>query len=383
MAKVKLDQTVATTTQCPAGKKKIDLWDTHIAGFILEVRAGGSKTYALRYIDETGRQRQQKIGRFEDITCAQARKIAEQVRSKVVQGGNPAAEKETRKAIPTYAALAGQHLAHAKTYQKAFDFTEMIIRVHILPKWGKMKLNEIKPQAIALWLKEKHETGLAPATVDRIRAQFHRSFELARQWQVAGAEPNPVHSVPRRKYSNARDRYLTPEEAARLQAAVSASPNPMLRFIIGLLLFTGARRNELLKAKWEHIDTARRLWHIPDSKTGKNRYVPLSQPALDLIAALPRRNEWLLPNPDTALPYEDIKRAWTTARDAADLSGLRLHDLRHAAASFMCAAGVDLYTVGRILGHASHTTTMRYSHLADDKLLQAVEAGAAKMALAA
>lgn len=58
---------------------------------------------------------------------------------------------------------------------------------------------------------------------------------------------------------------------------------------------------------------------------------------------------------------------------------LHLHDLRHSAASFMINAGIDLFAVGRILGHADHQSTMRYSHLANDTLRKAVEAGAAKM----
>lgn len=71
-----------------------------------------------------------------------------------------------------------------------------------------------------------------------------------------------------------------------------------------------------------------------------------------------------------------------TARKKAKLPDLRIHDLRHSAASFMINAGIDLYAVGRILGHADHQSTMRYSHLADDTLLAAVEAGAAGLNLA-
>ena len=123
------------------------------------------------------------------------------------------------------------------------------------------------------------------------------------------------------------------------------------------------------------------MWFIPTSKTGKSRHVPLSQPALDIIDQLPRFDKcpWLLPNPETRKPYGDIKRAWTTAREEAGMPDLHLHDLRHSAASFMINAGIDLFAVGRILGHADHQSTMRYSHLANDTLRKAVEAGAAKM----
>lgn len=158
------------------------------------------------------------------------------------------------------------------------------------------------------------------------------------------------------------------------------SNNPMLQHIVGLLLLTGARKRELLDAKWENVDLARRSWFIPTTKTGKPRHVPLSQAAIDIIESLPRYNacQWLVPNPDTLKPFVSIKNAWAYAIKAANLPGLRIHDLRHSAASFMVNSGVDLFAVGKVLGHASYQSTQRYSHLANDTLLKAVEAGAAK-----
>ena len=82
------------------------------------------------------------------------------------------------------------------------------------------------------------------------------------------------------------------------------------------------------------------------------------------------------------MPFVSIKHSWQTARKAAKLPGLRIHDLRHSAASFMVNSGVDLFAVGKVLGHASYQSTQRYSHLANDTLLAAVEAGPAKQAAA-
>jgi integrase len=101
---------------------------------------------------------------------------------------------------------------------------------------------------------------------------------------------------------------------------------------------------------------------------------------VEVIKQLPKLKDcpYLVPNLDTGRPFVSIKRAWQTARAQADLPGLRIHDLRHSAASFMVNAGVDLFAVGRILGHADHKSTMRYAHLAGETLLAAVEAGSAK-----
>ncbi len=381
MPKIKLDATTCLTATCEPGKRKTDYYDTHTTGFVLEVRSTGGGTFHLRYFDEHGRQRQHKIGALGDITFAEAQKAAKRLRSEVTLGGDPAAKKADKKAIPTYATLAAQHLAFAKSYQKAPGNTESVLRVHILPRWGRLRLDEITSQAIATWFAEKHASGLAPATVEKIRITFNRSFELALKWGMAGIKSNPVRGIPRRKFSNARERYLTATEAERLRKAVAASANPQLSSIVGLLLLTGARKSELLQAQWQHVDLERKVWFIPTSKTGKSRHVPLSQPALDCIDQLARFAgcPWLLPNPETRKPYSDIKRAWTTARAVAGLPDLHIHDLRHSAASFMINAGIDLYAVGRILGHADHQSTQRYSHLANDTLMKAVEAGAAKM----
>ncbi|WP_372707837.1 tyrosine-type recombinase/integrase, partial [Brevundimonas sp.] len=235
---------------------------------------------------------------------------------------------------------------------------------------------------VAQWLADKRAEGLAPATVEKIRVIFGRSFELGARWSVPGCDKNPTRGVIRKPLNNARERFLSAEEAARLRVAVAASQNTQLQHIVGLLLLTGARLRELLDARWEHVDVDRRSWLIPTSKTGKPRHVPLSKAALAIIEALPRFNEWLVPNPDTLKPYVSIKHGWQRAIRVAKLPGLRIHDLRHSAASFMVNSGVDLFAVGKVLGHANVASSARYSHLNNSTLLAAVEAGAAKQAAA-
>ena len=241
-------------------------------------------------------------------------------------------------------------------------------------------MTDIDSRAVAQWLADKRDAGLAPASVEKLRVIFGRSFVLGVGWNVQGADKNPTRGLPRKPLNNARERFLSAQEAARLRTAVAESKNTQLQHIVGLLLFTGARLRELLDARWEHVDVERRTWLIPTSKTGKPRHVPLSNAALAIVAALPRYKDcpWLVPNPDTLKPFVSIKHGWQQAIRLAKLPGLRIHDLRHSAASFMVNSGVDLFAVGKVLGHASYQSTQRYSHLANATLLAAVEAGAAK-----
>lgn len=379
MPKAHLTAGFVANAGCEVGKGKTDYYDAHLKGFLLECRSGGGKTYYLKYQDQSGIQRQFKIGGYNDVTFAAAKKKAQQLRSEVVMGGDPGAKKALAKAIPTYSELAAKHLESFKG-RKSYEDVESVIRVHILPRWGKTRLTDMNSRSVGQWLDEKRAKGLAPASVEKIRVILGRSFVLGASWDIPGTEKNPARNIPRAPIQNARERFLTPEEAVRLKAAVVKSQNTQLQHIVGLLLLTGARLRELLDARWENVDVERRSWFIPTSKTGKPRHVPLSTAAVAIIEALPRFNgcPWLVPNPGTRQPFVSIKHGWQNAIKEAKLPGLRLHDLRHSAASFMVNSGVDLFAVGKVLGHANYQSTQRYAHLANDTLLKAVEAGAAK-----
>lgn len=300
-------------------------------------------------------------------------------------GEDPAAKKAQARAVPLYAELAAQHLADAKLHQKSYATTEMYMRVHIKPRWGKVRLTDIDSRAVAQWLASKGEE-FKPATVLKIKMIFSRSFELGARWGVAGCEKNPVRAVPSKPVNNARQRYVTAEEAARLIAAAGDSRNRSLAAAVSLLLYTGMRVSELLSSRWENVDADARTLFVPTSKTGRSRHVPLAQAALEVIAAMPRAKgaTYLFPSPaDPRKPLGSIKHGWQTARESVGLPDLRIHDLRHSAASFMVNSGVDLFAVGKVLGHANVASTSRYAHLDNKTLLAAVEAGAAKQAMPA
>jgi hypothetical protein len=279
----KLDAAFVQRATCPAGRKKIEYRDTTIIGFCLEVRASGGATYYLRYFDRNGRQRQFKIGGVNDITFDQARKKAKTLRADTVLGGDPMSRKEELKAVGTYEELAKLHIEEAKRTQRSWWSTEGIISNKLVPKFGKMRVDQIAPQDIAKWLGDLADTGLKPATIDKYRVTLGRSYSLGQKWGVPGTEKNPVRAVARKPYDNARHRYLTAEEAKALKLACELSQNKALVHIVGLLILTGARKRELLDAKWEHFDLEQRLWFIPVTKNGRSRHVPLSQAAIDII----------------------------------------------------------------------------------------------------
>jgi len=105
MPVVKLDAAFVKRAVCPTGKKKVDDYDTMINSFILEVRASGGMSRALRYRDAHGRLRQSKIGDARVISFEQARKAAQTLKSQVILGQDPAQQRDTLRLPP----LSGAH----------------------------------------------------------------------------------------------------------------------------------------------------------------------------------------------------------------------------------------------------------------------------------
>jgi integrase len=149
----------------------------------------------------------------------------------------------------------------------------------------------------------------------------------------------------------------------------------MLRFIVPMLILSGARKREVLDAKWADFDLARKAWRIPVTKSGQARHVPLSDGAINVLNSIPRIDcEWTFANPKTQLPYVSVFCSWNTARKQAGLADVRMHDLRHSFASLLINSGRTLYEVQHILGHSQVKTTQRYAHLSQDTLLDASNA---------
>jgi integrase len=384
MPVVKLDASFVLTATCPPDRQKIDYYDETVTGFILEVRATGSKTYALRFKDSHGRQRQYKIGRSADLTFDKAKREAIKVRSRVTTGDNPAEVREITRRIPTVAELAERYLDYVRTYKRSADIDARYLKLHVLPKFGRMHLDQLEQTEVLEWLDSKVKVeGYAQATVNRWQVILSHMFRMAKKWGLPGSDRNPLEGVPQKACNNEIERFLTPDETRRLQEAVEASTNPQLKFIVALLLLTGCRKRELLDAKWEEFQLDRQMWRIPmhRAKTSKTRHVPLPKAAMAILSQLPRWDgcPYVVPNPDTLLPYHSVFHAWDIARKAAGLPDVRMHDLRHSCASNLVNSGQTLYVVGSILGHAQTKTTQRYAHLSTDTLLAASNAAAEHM----
>ena len=263
----------------------------------------------------------------------------------------------------------------AGQYKRSWACDRGLLKNHIEPRWGKRYLDQIT-KADLITLFAEHRKTHAPGSCNRLLILLRYLFNLAIKWETPGITKNPTSGFPLMPEDNQKERFLTTDEAQVLYEKLKLSDNSMLQFIVPMLILTGARKREVLDARWQDFDFERRSWRIHTTKLGRPRHVPLSDGAVSLLNSMPRiaSCEWAFPNPKTKKPYVSIHCAWDRARNQAGLKDFRLHDARHSFASFLVNSGRTLYEVQHLLGHTQIKTTARYSHLSQDTLLDASNA---------
>ena len=342
---------------------------------MLEVRCTGGKTFYQRYRDPSGRERQFKIGLAHVLTVSQARRKARSVLAEAILGRDPQKEREELRSIPTLAEfIRDSYLPYAKNVKRSWQTDETILRIHILRKFGALRLDQISNQGIADLLCRMRDADYASGTTNRVLVLLRFIFNLAKKWGVPGSAKNPTAGL-KTAPDVCRERFLTHDEAQRLLLALDADENQVAACAIKLLLFTGARRNEVTHAKWDFLNWEKRTLLVPRAKSGRPRSIHLNSAVLELLRSVRRieNNPFIFPSPITGRPSASLHFPWRRIRKRAELLDVRLHDLRHSFASFLVNEGVSLYVVQGLLGHTQARTTQRYAHLANETLSDAAE----------
>jgi integrase len=313
------------------------------------------------------------IGPYGVLTPDQARGIASSTLAEVRAGRDPAQARSADRAAPTVIELTqryeDEYLPSKKPSSQEHD--RLALRLHILPRLGSKKLAEVTERDVSRLHRDMSQT---PVMANRVLALLRNLFGLAQRWEVFDG-PNPCIHVKRYREMQ-RNRFLSEDEFARFGEALAEleleSPARWAALAaIRLLALTGARKNEVLRLRWDDIDVQRRLAWLADSKTGA-RPLRLEEPALELLSKLSRRGEWVFPSRrKRGSPLRDISKTFATVLERAKIEKLRVHDLRHSKASVGAELGFSLPMIGAMLGHARASTTERYAHLAADPVRSA------------
>jgi integrase len=378
-------------------------YDAEVPGFGIRITANNIRSFIFNYI-VYGRERRMTIGRFPTWSVTAAREEARTLRRKVDAKIDPLEEHEMQmraadaaRAAPTVQDLfdryAAEHLPR-KAPRAAADDRSMWRNI-VLPRLGKIKVAAVRPADIDALHAEISATR--PVRANRVIEVIRKAFNLAIRW--GWRVDNPALGV-HRNHEDKRARYLSPAEIIRLSDALSAHPERTSANAISLMMLTGARRGEVLSARWDMFDLEAAVWVKPSfhTKQRKEHRVPLSAPAVALLKEMRSRATGPYVFPGAAgKPLTDIKRTWVAVCRRAGLAmqmpmrsrqghvsstndsssswrpTVRLHDLRHTYASILASGGASLPIIGALLGHTQPQTTARYAHLLDDPLRAATE----------
>ncbi|MEQ1714741.1 MAG: tyrosine-type recombinase/integrase [Hyphomicrobium sp.] len=361
-----------------------------------EVRDGELKGFGVRRQSDgvsyflqlriKGRMKRLTIGRHgSPWTPELARKEAAQLKISVRAGEDPVAERKAARvkrmrledAAPLFLEQYGVQLK-----PRTLAIYTAIVRLYLKPRFGKQELGEISvadvTRAHAGW-------GHKPRAANHAIAVLSKMLNWSTEQGYRPEAPNPCEKI--RHYKEVkRKRYLSGDEIQRLgvvlaEAEQTGSINPYVIALVRLLVLTGARLDELLTLAWSQVDFDKSCLALADSKTGP-KDIRLNSAAISVLRKIQRleHNPWVFPGHIHGSHLVDVTKPWRKIKDAAKLTNLRLHDLRHSFAATAVSAGGSLPIIGALLGHTQAQTTARYAHVANVPAQMLAEATGQKIA---
>ncbi len=216
--------------------------------------------------------------------------------------------------------------------------------------------------------KNRRRDEVAPATVNRELSCIKHMFNKAVQWGYL--TDNPIRNVTKFKEPPGRVRYLTDEEIERLLNCCSEH----IRSIVVTVLNTGMRKGEILNLKWSDVDMKNRIIIIRKTKNNETRIMPMNDTVCDVLDSIgPGILDKQVFTDQYGRDFKSFKKGFCGALRRANIKDFRFHDLRHTFASRLAMAGTNMRTVQELLGHKDIRMAMRYSHLSDVHLKEAVK----------
>ncbi|HEB85560.1 MAG TPA: site-specific integrase [Gammaproteobacteria bacterium] len=353
----------------PPAKGNARYTDSEVPGFAVRITATGAIAFVLDYrLDD--RNRRGTIGRWPDWNASSARDEAIDKRKLVSQSIDPFEKKH----IETLVELKDDYLAlHADVKKRAISAKKdrQMLDKHILPTLGKhTRIDRVTTKQI-----EKLHVSMkdTPYHANRMLALLSKMFNLAIKWKSLSENPcKGIDKFP----EPPRERYLKKDELVRLVAALDAFEDRNIASALVLMVLTGCRKTEALTATWDQFDLQEGVWTKPSAHTKQRRThrIPLNAAAVALLEGITRTDSpYIFPGRVEGQPLQDIKKAWETLRQTAEVPDLRMHDLRHSYASMLASSNLSLPIIGQLLGHTQAQTTQRYAHLLDAPLQDATD----------
>lgn len=341
-----------------------DIRDSHLRGFGVRVYPSGRKCYFI-HVQHEGHRAWNVVGDAAVTRLADARKQARSMMVATRKGTRPQTDQTL---FETVAEEVFHRYGRSNWKPRTFEVNRYYLRNQLLPWFQRWQIADITAADVQDWFASLHKT---PVSADRAAPVLSVIMACAETYGYRPEGSNPCKGIKRYRRQG-RERFLSEEEIHRIGVSLKRHQNtfPTLVAIIRLLLLTGCRKTEVVTLRWK--DYRNGHIHLSDSKVGP-RMVWLSTPARRVLDGLHRKSAWVFPSPrtTTSLTTTPVERFWQRLRSEAGLQDVRLHDLRHSYASIAVRQGESIVTIGRLLGHNNPETTLKYTHLGDDRVLEA------------
>jgi len=347
-------------------RKVRDIRDAELKGYGVRVMPSGTRRYFI-HSQHRGKRVWKIIGDAAAIAEPEARARAKSMLAALRDGREPDAADPGGTLFEIVAEEVFERYGRRwkpRTLQVNRDY----LRRQIRPFFAGRPIGEITREDVRAWFHGLHAT---PAAANRSAPVLSVIMQQAEVWGYRPENSNPCAGI--RRYRQGRsERFLTPEEYRRLAVVLGRheADRPLHVAAVHLLLFTGCRKSEILTLQWRSYREGR--LYLPDSKVGP-RTVWLCEAARDVLERLPRSSEFVFPVAGLRTPWQWLDHFWHGVREEAGLQDVRLHDTRHSYASMALLRGESVRTVGRLLGHENASTTLKYAHLSDATVHEAVE----------
>jgi integrase len=361
-------------------------------GIFINEYKNGNVAYYINYRNEEGTPTLKKVGmktKQSNYTIMDAYDRLIEVKHKIATG-EELPKVVQRKAKVLFEDIFEDYLNWAKANKKTWKHNDLLVYNKHLSYLAKSDPRTLKPKDFEE-LKQKKltevdkKTGrvLAPKTVQHILATARHIFNHAIKNELIKNLTNPIGSgrVRMPKVENQKIGFFTKEKAKELLELLQQRENKRLYELTVLLLFTGARFSEVSRLTWADVNFNTNLIFFASSKDGNARYIKMSNRVLEVVNSLYKNkiNNLVIPTIN-GNKYEKMPKEWQIevdklipGNDDANKDRLTTHSLRHTHASWLAQSGVDILHIKEQLGHKKIETTMRYSHLIDDRRHQATE----------
>ena len=361
-------------------------------GIFINEYKNGNVAYYINYRNEEGTPRLKKVGmktKQSNYTIMDAYDRLIEVKHKIATG-EELPKVVQRKAKVLFEDIFEDYLNWAKANKKTWKHNDLLVYNKHLSYLAKSDPRTLKPkdfeelkQRKLTEVDKQLERVLAPKTVQHILATARHIFNHAIKNELIKNLTNPIGSgrVRMPKVENQKIGFFTKEKAQELLELLQQRENKRLYELTVLLLFTGARFSEVSRLTWADVNFNTNLIFFASSKDGNARYIKMSNRVLEVVNSLYKNkiNTLVIPTIH-GNKYEKMPKEWQIevdklipGNDNANKDRLTTHSLRHTHASWLAQSGVDILHIKEQLGHKKIETTMRYSHLIDDRRHQATE----------